>query len=382
MTKVPFRARPKTVADVARAANVSKATAARVLGGYGVVSDPVRASVTAAAKALDYRPNELARSMTTGRSGIIGVVVGDIENPFFSLAVRGISDAAKGAGFNVILANSGEKIEAEKAAVRLLIGKRVDGLIVTPSESRDISHLRDIHRSGRPLALLDRALPDLDVDTVTVDDREAAMQATRVLIDAGHRNIAYVTAVEAKGDEYFDLRQIYTSSVRERIDGFLTTCRGAGVDRPERHVRRGGATPPAPPPRQCPQRRPPPPPPSGGASTRPEATRRITDQLLSQPDRPTAILASDSVIALEILRTIRQRGMRIPDEISLITFHDADWTGVTTPPITVVDQPVYALGHSVADLLIRRLKGDIQPAERLVLRTAIITRGSVGAPHP
>ncbi|WP_352564701.1 substrate-binding domain-containing protein [Mesorhizobium australicum] len=108
----------------------------------------------------------------------------------------------------------------------------------------------------------------------------------------------------------------------------------------------------------------------------------MTDQLLSQPDRPTAILASDSVIALEILRTIRQRGMRIPDEISLITFHDADWTGVTTPPITVVDQPVYALGHSVADLLIRRLKGDIQPAERLVLRTAIITRGSVGAPHP
>ncbi|TPL99627.1 LacI family DNA-binding transcriptional regulator [Mesorhizobium sp. B2-3-10] len=356
MTKVPFRARPKTVADVARAANVSKATAARVLGGYGVVSDTVRESVTAAAKALDYRPNELARSMTTGRSGIIGVVVGDIENPFFSLAVRGISDAAKGANFNVILANSGEKIEAEKAAVRLLIGKRVDGLIVTPSESRDITHLRDIHRSGRPLALLDRALPDLDVDTVTVDDRNAAMQATRVLIDAGHRNIAYVTAVDAKGNEYIDLRQIYTSSVRERIDGFLTMCRGAGVDRPERHVRLG--------------------------ATSSEATLRITGELLSQPDRPTAILASDSVIALEILRTIRQRGMKIPDDISLITFHDADWTGVTTPPITVVDQPVYALGHSVAELLIRRLKGDIQPPERLVLRTAIIARGSVGPPHP
>ncbi|WP_027144424.1 LacI family DNA-binding transcriptional regulator [Mesorhizobium sp. WSM3626] len=354
MTKAPSRARPKTVADVARAANVSKATAARVLGGYGVVSDTVRASVTAAAKALDYRPNELARSMTTGRSDIIGVVVGDIENPFFSLAVRGISDAAKAAGFNVILANSGEKIEAEKAAVRLLIGKRVDGLIVTPSESRDITHLRDIHRSGRPLALLDRALPELDVDTVTVDDREAAIRATRVLIDAGHRNIAYVTAVEGNGHEYFDLRQIYTSSVRERIDGFLAACRDAGIDRPERHVRLG--------------------------ATSFEATRRLADELLSGSERPTAILASDSVIALEILRAIRQRGMRIPDDISLITFHDADWTGVTTPPITVVDQPVYALGHTVAELLIRRLKGDIKPPERLVLRTAIINRGSVGPP--
>ncbi|RUW63821.1 LacI family DNA-binding transcriptional regulator [Mesorhizobium sp. M7A.F.Ca.US.008.03.1.1] len=356
MTKVPYSARPKTVADVARAANVSKATAARVLGGYGVVSDTIRASVTAAAKALDYRPNELARSMTTGRSGIIGVVVGDIENPFFSLAVRGISDAAKASSFNVILANSGEKIEAEKAAVRLLIGKRVDGLIVTPSESRDIGHLRDIHRSGRPLALLDRALPDLDVDTVTVDDREAAIRATRVLIDAGHRNIAYVTAVEANGHEYVDLGQIYTSSVRERIDGFVSACRDAGVDRPERHVRLG--------------------------ATGPRETRRLADELLSHPGRPTAILASDSVIALEILRAIRQRGMGIPNDISLITFHDADWTGVTTPPITVIDQPVYALGHSVAELLIRRLNGQIQPPERLVLRTAIITRGSVGPPHP
>ncbi|WP_280739572.1 substrate-binding domain-containing protein [Mesorhizobium australicum] len=93
-------------------------------------------------------------------------------------------------------------------------------------------------------------------------------------------------------------------------------------------------------------------------------------------------ISPDSVIALETLRTIRRRGMKIPDDVSLITFHDADWTGVTTPPITVVDQPVYALGHSVAELLIRRLEGDIQPPERLVLRTAIITRGSVGPPHP
>lgn len=343
-----------TVSDVARAANVSKATAARVLGGYGVVSDTIRADVMAAAKALDYRPNELARSMTTGRSGIIGVVVGDIENPFFSLAVRGISDAARAAGFNVILANSGERIEVEKAAVRLLIGKRVDGLIVTPSESRDISHLRDIHRSGRPLALLDRALPDLDVDTVTVDDRGIAMRATRILVDAGHRNIAYVTAVDGEGHEYRDLGQIYTSSVRERIDGFLTVCRGAGIDRPERYVRLG--------------------------ATSPVETRRVADAALSGPDRPTAILASDSVIALEIFRVIRQRGLRVPEDISLITFHDADWTSVTTPPITVIDQPVYALGRSVAELLIRRLKGDSRPAERLILPTSIFERGSVGPP--
>ena len=95
----------------------------------------------AAAAALEYRPNELARSMSTGRSGIIGIVVGDIENAFFSLAVRGISDAARLAGFDVIISNSGEKLESEKSAVDLLIGKRVDGLIVTPArcDSFDLS---------------------------------------------------------------------------------------------------------------------------------------------------------------------------------------------------------------------------------------------------
>ena len=354
MTKTTTRTRSVTVADVALAANVSKATAARVLGGYGTVSGKVHEDVMAAAKALDYRPNELARSMTTGKSGIIGVVVGDIENPFFSLAVRGISDAARAAGFNVILANSSEQIEAEKAAVRLLIGKRVDGLIVTPSESRDVSHLRDIQRSGRPLALLDRALPDLDVDTVTVDDRDVAMRATRILADAGHRNIAYVTAVDAEGHEYRNLEQIYTSSVRERIEGFLTACRETGIEQPERYVKLGAMS--------------------------PEETRKLAAALLAGPDRPTAILASDSLIALEIFKVIRELGLRVPDDISLITFHDADWTSVTSPPITVVDQPVYALGKSVAELLIRRLKGDIRQPERIVLATSIIERGSVAPP--
>ncbi len=343
-----------TVSDVAREARVSKATAARVLGGYGIVSEKVRGDVLAAAKALDYRPNELARSMTTGRSGIIGVVVGDIENSFFSSAVRGISDAARAAGFNVILANSGERIELEKAAVRVLIGKRVDGLIVTPSESRDIAHLRDIHRSGRPLALLDRALPDLDVDTVTADDREAAMRATRILADAGHRRIAYVTAVDSPQHAYRNPEQIYTSSVRERIEGYLAVCRSAGIASPERHVQLG--------------------------ATDPGETRRIVDRLLSGPERPTAILASDSIIALEIFKVIRSRGLRIPDDISLITFHDADWTSVTSPPITVIDQPVYALGKTVAELLIRRLKAETNLPERVVIPTRIIERGSVGAP--
>ena len=350
--KRPTKPPSITVSDVAREAKVSKATAARVLGGYGIVSDTVRATVLEAAKALDYRPNELARSMTTGRSGSIGVVVGDIENPFFALAVRGVSDVARLSGINVILANSGEDVEAEKNAIRVLMAKQVDGLIVTPAQSGEIAHLEEIARSACPLALLDRALPALDVDTVTVDDRNAALNATRILTRAGHRRIAYVTAALLSGDFRGAESHINTSTVRERILGFLSACREAGIEGAERNIHFGCG--------------------------RSESARGAMRALLRSPERPTAILASDSVVALDLFKTIRECGLNIPRDISLITFHDADWTDVTPPPITVVDQPVYALGKSVAELLIRRLKGAERPAEKIVMPTTIIERMSVG----
>lgn len=224
--------RSVTVADVAKAAKVSKATAARVLGGYGVVSAKVTDQVMAAAAALEYRPNELARSMSTGRSGIIGVVVGDIENAFFSLAVRGISDAARLAGFNVIIANSGEQLDAEKSAVDLLIGKRVDGLIVTPARCDSVDHLQHVRRAGVPLVLFDRAIPELDVDAVTGDDRDAAITATRHLIGQGHRRLAYISAMDAEGGGLTDIGRISNSAVRERVEGFVSVLTESGLPNP------------------------------------------------------------------------------------------------------------------------------------------------------
>ena len=203
MEDLSAQKRPVTVADVATTAKVSKASAARVLGGYGIVSDKIREKVTTAAAALGYRPNELARSMTTGRSGTIGVIVGDIENVFFGLAVRGISDVARNAGFNVIIANSGEELSAEKSAINLLIGRRVDGLIVAPADRRELDHLSDAIRVGVPLVLFDRTIPALQVDSVVSPDREAAMTATRHLQNFGHRHIAYITAREGEIGEFF-----------------------------------------------------------------------------------------------------------------------------------------------------------------------------------
>jgi LacI family transcriptional regulator len=348
--------RSVTVQDVAQRAGVSKATAARVLGGYGAASAAVKAKVLAASNELGYQPNELARSISTGRSGTIGVIVGDIENPYFGLAVRGISDAASAAGFDVILANSGEEIEKERDAVRVLTGKRVDGLIVTPARTSETRHLQEVQRSGRPLVLLDRGVPGLDVDMVVCDDKDAASAATRLLIEAGHQRIAYITAITSDDPVYKGHHQIEVSTVMERIDGFLEASRQAGIPRPDRFIRLG--------------------------ATGSEASRKIVTDLLALPERPTAILASDSVVALEVFKTIRGLGLSLPGDVSLIAFHDADWTSVTTPPITVIAQSIYDLGLESARILIERIRGTAAAPRQVVVKTMLIERQSTGAPAP
>jgi LacI family transcriptional regulator len=354
MNKRTVQTRLVTLRDVAREAGVSKVTAARVLGRYGTASPGAKEKVLAAARALGYRPNELARSMTTGRSRTIGVIVGDIENPYFGRAVRGISEVATAAGFDVILANSGEDVGKEQAAVRVLLGKRVDGLIVTPASMSETQHLESVQSSGRPLVLLDRAVPGLKVDSVVTDDRAAAKAATQTLIDAGHRRIAYITATNSDNPIYRGPHQISLTTVMDRIEGFLAAASEAGIETPEQYIRL--------------------------AATRLGASGKIIADLLSLPHRPTAILASDNVVGLEVFKAIRALGMSIPNDLSLIAFHDADWTSVTTPPITVISQPVYNLGIESAQILIKRINGATEPPMQLALATTLIERQSVGIP--
>ncbi|MCB8883383.1 LacI family DNA-binding transcriptional regulator [Acidisoma cellulosilytica] len=336
--------KPATVQDVAQAAGVSKATAARALGQYGAVSTSVRARVVAAAEALGYRPNEMARSMSTGRSGTIGVIVGDIENPYFGLAVRGISDGARALGFNVILANSAEDSAEERMTVEVLARKQIDGLIVAPAAAGDVVHLRDY---ARPLVLMDRTVAALAVDTVVMDDASAAAEATSLLLDAGHRRIAYLTATKLAGAH----TEIDISTVANRIAGFARAMQAAGIGDPWAQVHFGVT-------------------PRGDG-------QGVIRALLARDDRPTAVLASDSLIALEVLRATKALGLTIPGDLSLVSFHDADWTSAVTPAVTVLAQPAYALGQAAVGMLIERIEGLIAPPRRVELPMRLIVRESV-----
>lgn len=347
------RRRDVTVADVARAAQVSKAQAARALGNYGAVSDDVRERVLAAAEELDYRPNELARSMNTGKSNTIGVVVGDIENPHFGLATRGITDTAKRSGFNVILINTDEDTAAEVDAVGVLLDKRVDGLIVAPASSVETQHLRRVHDAGRPLVLLDRKAQGLEVATVAVDMEEISYASTRYLIAAGHRRIAFISTLRTEVP-YRDGMELDSSQISDRRDGMKRAFAEAGLALPDDLIRL-----------------------NAGDS---RSIGKITRELLQRPDPATAIIASDGLIGLGVVEAIQELGLSIPADVSFLMYDDFAWTRLTSPPLTVIAQPVYDMGAAAAEALIRQIEGRNPSSTPPVFSAELIRRGSVAAP--
>jgi LacI family transcriptional regulator len=339
---------------VARAANVSKAQAARALGNYGAVSEDVRERVLAAAEELSYRPNELARSMNTGKSHTIGVVVGDIENPHFGLATRGITDTAKKSGYNVILANTDEEQAAEVDAVQVLLDKRVDGLIVAPASSTETGHLQRVYEAGRPLVLLDRTASGLPAEIIAVDMAGISYDATTYLLDSGHRRIAFISTL--KDDSPFvEGTHLDSSQISERLEGMRRAFAEKKLPFPYDLVRlNAGDT---------------------------DSIRDATRELLLLADPATVIVASDGLIALSALGAIQDLQLSIPGDVSFLMYDDFAWTRLTTPPLTVIAQPVYDMGVAAATALIRQIDGRKALETAPGLQARLIKRGSVGPPR-
>lgn len=343
-----------TVADVAREAGVSKAQAARALGSYGAVSEEVLSRVLAAAERLDYRPNELARSMNTGRSNTLGVIVGDIENPHFGLALRGISDVARLAGYNVILSNTDENLQAEQEAVRVLLEKQVDGIIVAPCSSREGEHLTQIVNAGRALKLFDRAVHALDVEAISADFRQSALQATTELLNAGHQRIAYVTSLNCP-QPYRTPNDLGLTPVAQRVAGMEHAFALAQLSLDPSLIKTN--------------------------ATDERAIAQIVEELFIDSVAPTAVMASDNLIAMSLLREFAQRGLQIPQDISFVMYDDFPWTELVTPPLSVIAQPVYEMGREAARRIIAQIRGE-DPGPMPAFEATFIRRHSIAANSP
>jgi LacI family transcriptional regulator len=355
------RRRP-TVTDVARAAGVSVATAGRVLGGYGNVSPELKAQVQAAADELGYSPNVVARSMRSGSTGSIGFIGADISNPFFAGAMRGLCDVARGEGCEAILVNSDDSLDVERSAVQVFLAKQIEGIIVSPTSVTDVAHLKLAQDQGVPVVLLDRYSPVLDVDSVVVDNEQAARQAVTHLLDLGHRDIGLLALTDpAEGPELtrhpgtgrIEVHGASRPSV-DRIRGYVSALQDAGVTVREELL---AWTP--------------------GFDV--EHAAGEADRLLRMPDRPTALFAADNQTTQVGFTAARRLGVRIPYDVSLVGFDDLDWTALVDPPVTVVAQSPIDMGRISARMLFDRIKGGDGPAERVLQPTRLLVRGSTRA---
>ncbi len=339
--------------DVAERANVSRATAARVLGGYGLVTEATRQRVMAAANELNYRVNELARSMRSGRTLTIGVVVADIANSFFNSAIRAIIDTASKAGYQILVLNTDDDIERERNAVRLLIEKRVDGLIVVPASPDEIDHLLVESEPEVPVVLLDRDVNSSKIDFVTTDDFEAARAAILHFAGAGHSRIGLLVATANVQTHSGTMPAQVVTTVRNRVRGAEAGLADCGLAiRPER-VRYSQSS--------------------------LDVAREAAIALLSGPTRPTAILATNEEMALAALSAAGDLGLVIGSDLSIIGFDDAPWARVFDPPLSVVRRPVAELGATAVKFLLEKIDdGSVRRSRKLPAE--LVIRRSVGPP--
>ncbi|MFC3181398.1 LacI family DNA-binding transcriptional regulator [Cypionkella sinensis] len=359
--------KPKaTIADVARLAGVSTATAGRVLGGYGYTSGSKKDQVMKAAEKLGYRPNALARSLITGKTRTIGVVAGDIRNPFYAFVLRGISNVAEKEGFGLLITNSDEDLQQETRAVDLLVEKQVDGLIVSPCDTRDAAHLRALHASGIPLVLIDRAVEALEVDRVGTANVAAARDAVQRLIQTGHRRIGLIAELveEAEGGvasfiaraqagEPVESAALYPSW--QRLLGYVQAHLVARVPLDPALVRRAG-------------------------EYSAQAAEHACLSLLSAENRPTALFTTDGTMSEGAMAAIAKLGLTIPGQLSMIGFDDLDWMAFLPPGITTVAQPRMAMGEAATRMLLEQIAGAEIPPRTLLMPAQLIERGSVGKP--
>jgi LacI family transcriptional regulator len=337
--------------DVAKLAGVSRATAARTLGGYGSVSEETQKRVSQAAAALNYRTNVLARAMRAGRSLTIGLVIADISNTFFDRATRAIIDTAAESGYQVLVINTDDDLGAEMQAVRVLLEKRVDGLIVVPSSRDRYDHLISEGTFVAPLVLLDRRIPELHTGTVSTDDHTGAIAAVRLFVDRGHRRIGLLVATAAAAEPTGVRPAAAVSTVSDRVGGFIAGLGEAGLDFDPDWVRYTNVD---------------------HASSREAAT-----QILATDNRPTAILATNVDMTLAVIAACRDLNLSIGEDVSLIGFDDSPWARVFSPPISVVERPVYELGRTAVVNLLAQIDGKQVRSESVELETVLIDRESV-----
>lgn len=306
-----------TIRDVAQRAGVSVATVSYVLNGTRRMAPDTVARVRRAMAELEYQPNAVAQSLRTRTTHVIGVLVSDITNPFFATLVRGVEDAAVAAGYSVLVCNSDEDPSKGDSYMRLLLRRRMDGLLIAPVRDGASPAIQELAKRRMPFVFVDRKAAGVPADAVLSDNVGGAYRATRHLIERGHRRIGIVLGIPG------------ATTTEERFAGYRQALEEAGIPFVKELVAWGGY--------------------------RIEGGQQAAAQLLSGPEPPTAIFSTNNQMTVGVLRELFLRRIPIPDKVAVVGFDDLELAEMMIPPLTVVAQDPYKIGRCALELLLERL---------------------------
>ncbi len=334
-----------TIRDVARLAEVSVGTVSKVINSKGRVRPNLARRVMTAMEALDFHPDQIARSLKVRQSLTIGMVIPDITNPFFGDVIRGVGTEARIHGYSLILCDSNEDPAIERSNLNTLFARRVDGVLIAPSDVKSASE--GFTRRRFPLVFFDRIPPGFSGSAVLTNNLEAASEATQHLIEIGHRRLAIITG------------RLNLSSGSDRLEGFRRALQQAGLALRDEYLQQG--------------------------DFQIESGYLCGLKLLRLPLPPTAIFCCNNQMTLGLMRAVAELRISCPAHVSVLGFDDFPWAANFSPRLTTIAQPSHEMGKQAIQLLLDKIQsvrdqGHADGEKVVVLKAELRVRDSTAAP--
>jgi LacI family transcriptional regulator len=324
-----------TIYDVAKRAGVSTYTVSAVLNRSAYVSPGLTQRVEEAVRELNYTVNELARSLQTHKTRTVGMLIPNIASPYYADVVRGVEDVLKQSGYSLFLGNTYDKREEQSRYLAVFRAKQVDGLLLFIAPG-DASEVRALVEAKKPVVFVARRPLEFEADSVTPDNVHGTQLGVEHLIRKGHRRIALITG------------PLGLNSASERVTGWRRALKKAGLPAPKKWV--------------------------GECDFTPESAYRVTLNWMAAQPRPTAIFTGNFLMLTGVLRALKERKLKCPQQVEVMNSDDLDWMDLFLPHISAVVQPSYAIGAQAAELLLKRVKEPDRKFESIVLEPELKIR--------
>src|SRR6185369_1130614 len=330
-----------TIHDIAEKLNITASTVSRALKDHPRISAETKKAVLKVAQKLNYQPNHIAAALRNGKSNILGIIVPTVDRSFFSSVIRGIEEIANASQYNVMICQSYDIYKKEVATVEALLNARVDGIIASHGkETKDFSHFLKAKERGIPVILFDRYNNDLEVSQVVIDDFLGAYKATEHLIQQGCKRIAHFTST------------LNISIFNERLRGYREALVNNGLKYDESLVI--------------------------PSNLQAEDGRSSMLQLLKLKEIPDGIFSASALSIAGAMQVLKEKNIKVPDDVALVGFSNEAFTMFTEPPITTVDQHSMRMGNAAAEIFLEEVSSDRLKfiPQKIVLKPELIVRQS------